>query len=174
MNGFSRLLLFIALLSFAAGSAGAQEDDRPGPLLPGVALTERVLSVPGDPKRPVVLQVTVLTPPGPGPFPVVIANHGATEASSVSRGPRYRRTFFAYYFLSRGYAVVLPMMRGFADSEGEITLHGCDVARVARENARDIRAVIDFMASQPDIDSTRVVVIGQSFGGWNTLALGAD
>jgi len=166
--------LGMALLFCAQAKAYAQDDDRPGPLLPGVAVNERVMSVPGDPQRPVTLQVTVLTPPGTGPFPLVVANHGATDASSESRGTRYRRTFFAYYFLSRGYAVALPMMRGFAESGGEIVLHGCDVARVARDNAKDIRAVIGFMATQPDIDSSRVVVIGQSFGGWNTLALGAD
>jgi dienelactone hydrolase len=132
------------------------------------------MSVPGDAERPVQLQVTVLTPPGPGPFPMVVANHGADDASNDERGTRYRRTYFAFYFLSRGYAVVLPMMRGFAGSGGELEVHGCDVARAARDNAKDIRAVINFMAGQPDIDASRVVAIGQSFGGWNTLALGAD
>jgi dienelactone hydrolase len=169
-----RLLACLAMLCLAWPAAYAQDDDTSGPLLPGVTTNERVMSVPGDPYRPVALEVTVLTPPGPGRFPLVIANHGADEASSNSRGSRYRRTFLAFYFLSRGYAVVLPMMRGFSGSGGEIALHGCDVAQVARDNAKDISAVIDYMGVQPDIDASRVVVIGQSFGGWNTLALGAD
>uniref|UniRef100_UPI001F25213C dienelactone hydrolase family protein n=1 Tax=Paraburkholderia adhaesiva TaxID=2883244 RepID=UPI001F25213C len=36
----------------------------------------------------------------------------------------------------------------------------------------DISAVIGYMKQQPDIDGSRIVVAGQSFGGWNTLALG--
>jgi dienelactone hydrolase len=164
----------MTLLFWVSHRAQAEDDDQAGPLLPGVVVNERVMSVPGDPRRPVKLQVTVLTPPGPGPFPMAVANHGADLASAKSRGSRYRRTFFAFYFLSRGYAVVLPMMRGFAESGGEIDNQGCNVAQVARNNAKDIRAVIDFMANQPDIDASRTVAIGQSFGGWNTLALGAD
>lgn len=164
----------LVLLSFAPVALAQEDSNTDGPLLPGVTINERVLSVPGDPRRPVTLQVTVLTPPGPGPFPLAVANHGASDISNHSRGDRYRKTFHAFYFLSRGYAVALPMMRGFAGSGGGLDFHGCDVARIGRDNAKDIRAVIDFMATQPDIDASRVVVIGQSFGGWNTLALGAD
>jgi dienelactone hydrolase len=37
----------------------------------------------------------------------------------------------------------------------------------------DIRAVIHALSADPRIDSRRVIVAGQSLGGWNTLALGA-
>jgi len=168
------LVSLVIALGCTSPLVRAQEPDESGPLLPGVEINERVMSAPGDPQRPVQLQVTVMTPPGPGPFPMVVANHGADDASRYSRGQRYRKTFFALYFLSRGYAVVLPMMRGFAGSGGELVGHGCDVARVARDNAKDIQAVMSFMSTQPDIDASRVVAIGQSFGGWNTLALGAE
>jgi acetyl esterase/lipase len=40
------------------------------------------------------------------------------------------------------------------------------------ENARDIRAVITYLAAQPQIDRNHIVAAGQSFGGWNTLAFG--
>lgn len=45
-------------------------------------------------------------------------NQGATKASATNRGERYHFTISAYYFLSRGYAVALPMMRGFAGLGG--------------------------------------------------------
>ena len=32
--------------------------------------------------------------------------------------------------------------------------------------------MIDYMVRQPDIDGTKILVAGQSFGGWNTLAFG--
>jgi dienelactone hydrolase len=119
-----------------------------------------------------MLQVTVLTPDGLGPFPLAVMNHGATAAIRPNLQPRYRQTFSAYYFLSRGYAVVLPMMRGFAGSEGRQISNGCNQEAVGLANANDIRAVIDYMSTQPYIDGSQVVVAGQSFGGWNTLAFG--
>ena len=142
------------------------------PPAPDAPLHEQVLNVPGDKERPVTLQVTVFTPDGPGPFPLAVVNHGATNVSDSNRGERYHATFSAYYFLSRGYAVVLPMMRGFAGSGGSLVHRGCDVASIGISNARDIRAVIDTMIAQPNIDGRRIVIAGQSFGGWNTLALG--
>ncbi len=156
----------------AAQNNVAQSDAENPALIPPVPLNERVLSIPGDPARPVALQVTVYTPAGPGPFPLAVLNHGATAISAQNRGTRYRYTFSAYYFLSRGYAVVMPMMRGFAGSGGRLVKNGCDVAATGRANAEDIRAVIDHFRTERDIDATRIVVAGQSFGGWNTLALG--
>lgn len=64
------------------------------------------------------------------------------------------------------------MMRGFAGSGGNLTHRGCDVGALGVANARDIRAVIGYMAAQPNIDGRKIIVSGQSFGGWNTLVLG--
>jgi dienelactone hydrolase len=130
--------------------------------------------LPGDPGRPVTLEVTFYTPPGPGPFPLAVMNHGATNTSASNRGERYQFTVSAYYFLSRGYAVALPMMRGFANSGGALLHLGCDVTQVARLNASDIRGVTEALVRVRNIDRTRIIVAGQSFGGWNTLGLGAD
>ena len=139
---------------------------------PETSMNERVLSVFGDPDHPATLQVTVFTPSGPGPFPLAIMNHGSNKDERPEFQPRYRHTFSAYYFLSRGYAVALPMMRGYAGSGGKLTTHGCDLAAIGLDAAKDIRAVIDYMVRQPGIDGSRIIVAGQSFGGWNTLALG--
>jgi len=64
------------------------------------------------------------------------------------------------------------MMRGFAGSGGSIVHHGCDLAADGIASAKDIRAVIDHLVTLPMIDASRIVVAGQSFGGWNTLAFG--
>lgn len=80
--------------------------------MPPASMNEKVLSLFGDPDHPVTLQVTLFKPSGPGPFPLAIMNDGATNAEPPGLQPRYRQSFSAYYFLSRGYAVALPMMRG--------------------------------------------------------------
>lgn len=142
--------------------------------LPGV-VNEEVLELPGDPRRPVTLEVTLLTPDGRGPFPLAVMNHGSADPGQAAGDmPRYRNSLTAYYFLSRGYAVVMPMMRGFGGSGGALGHYGCDMTRMGLDNARDIDAVITALAGRADIDSTRLVVAGVSMGGWNTLALGAE
>ena len=101
-------------------------------------------------------------------------NHGATGASTFNRGDRYRFTTSAYYFLSRGYAVLLPMARGFAQSQGSLIRDGCNLAKVAQANGSDIVAATKAVARRPDIDASRIVVAGQSFGAWNTLGVGTE
>jgi dienelactone hydrolase len=165
-------VLLVALTLIVAGLRGAvAQTSEAAPN--GMPLNEQVIRVPGEDPPAVTLQVTVLRPDGDGPFPLAIMNHGATEVSAGHRGERYRLTNAAFYFLSRGYAVALPMMRGFAASGGEIYHFGCDLGATGTADAEDIRAVIHYLGNDPLIDTRSVIVAGQSFGGWNTLALGA-
>ena len=136
-------------------------------------LNEQVIRIPTEDPPVVTLEVTIMHPNGPGPFPLAIMNHGASNISSEHRGNRYHLTNAAFYFLSRGYAVALPMMRGFAASGGEFYHFGCNLSATGIANAEDIRSVIRYLAADPMFDTSRVIVAGQSFGGWNTLALGA-
>lgn len=165
------LLLLPSLLAAAARQEGPQQVGAQPIQAPPAPLNEQVLQLPGDPERPVTLEVTLFVPPGPGPHPLAVLNHGATSASAHHRGQRYRYTYAADYFLSRGYVVALPMQRGFADSGGDINQHGCALDQVGLENAQDLGAVIAALSRRPEIDPTRIVVSGQSFGGWNSLAL---
>lgn len=169
LNTLCGLLIAFFCFIITQGYANAADEVS---IAPGASMNERVLSVPGDPQRPAKLQVTVLTPDGPGPFPLVVMNHGASGSTRFDLEPRYRYTYSAYYFLSRGYVVALPMMRGFSGSEGKQVFDGCNQEAVGLSNAKDILAVIDFMSAQPYVDGNRVLVAGQSFGGWNTLAFG--
>jgi hypothetical protein len=102
---------------------------------------EQLLSVPVESSPPLHLQVTLFMPSHGGPFPLVIVNHGASH--DLRNTPRVADNFIPYYFLSRGYAVALPMMRGYAGSEGYPKPHGCDVAALGLDSARDIRKVLD-------------------------------
>lgn len=163
---------FLALIAFFCVQRAAQSAGEVA-IAPSTSMNEQVLRIPGDKLRPATLVATLLKPDGPGPFPLVVMNHGASGTPNPADEPRYRYSFSSYYFLSRGFAVVLPMMRGFSGSEGRQFLNGCNQEDVGFGNARDIAAVIDFMSTQPYVDANRIVVAGQSFGGWNTLALGS-
>jgi len=164
-------LMVVLCCLVAQGYAGAAEDESTAP---AASMNEEVLSVLGDPESPAMLVVTVLKPNGVGPFPLVIMNHGSSGDWQHDKEFRYHHTYSAYYFLSRGYAVALPMMRGFGGSEGKQNLQKCNQEAVGHSNAKDIAAVISYMSAQPYIDGSRVVVAGQSLGGWNTLAYGAQ
>jgi dienelactone hydrolase len=152
----------------AASWAIAESNPDISKTMPTVPMREQVLQVPGDRGRPVMLEATLFEPPGEGPFPLAVMNHGAEGDPRTNK--RYRVSFSIDYLLSRGYAVVAPMMRGFADSGGKAVNTGCDLARLGKLNAEDILAVIATMRSRPEIDSSRVLMVGQSFGGWNALA----
>lgn len=168
-----RLMVAALVLAGVAGAAeaAAAADQAMDARMPPAPMHEQVLMLPGDPARPVALQVTLFEPPGPGPFPLAVLNHGASHVSNDNRGDRYRYTYSADYFLSRGYAVALPMARGFAGSGGTIGRHGCDLDGLALENAHDIAAVIQDLSGRAEIDTSRVVVGGQSFGGWVSLGI---
>lgn len=164
------LLLVIPLAlcgrsSFAYTSATVPAEDAPR-----APLNERVLSVPVASSPPVRLQVTLFMPSRGGPFPLVIVNHGSSP--DPANAPRVGDNFIPYYFLSRGYAVALPLMRGYAGSEGYVMPHGCDVAAIGLDAAKDIRKVLDYVKQEPGIDASHIIVAGKSMGGWNTLAFG--
>ena len=170
--GLLKVLLAFVLAVAVAAPCGA--DEMPGaPPPPYASLNEQVIRVPVEQPPAVTLEVTIMHPDGDGPFPLAIMNHGAANISKDHRGERYHLTNAAFYFLSRGYAVALPMMRGFAASGGEIYHFGCDLAATGTAYARDISSVIRYLGNDPRFDTRRVIVAGQSMGGWNTLAVGA-
>ena len=165
-------LVLCAFLIVAPGAVQAQTPFADEGLL--APLNERILNLRGAGKHPPALEVTLLTPAGRGPFPLAVVNHGSAVAGQKPAAmARYRDSFVAFYFLSRGYAVALPMLRGYAGSGGAPWSAACDVAGMGIENARDIDAVMRKLARERDIDASRVVVAGQSLGGWITLAQGA-
>jgi dienelactone hydrolase len=168
-------VIYLALIGafLAAEPARAQPSGENPSLIPPAPLHEQVLHLQGDPDRPTYLVVTLYTPPGAGPFPLAVMNHGANGGKEAPAAtPRYRYSYAAYYFLSRGYAVAMPMMRGYGQSGGSQVIVGCELSDMAIYNGRDIAGVIDGLAANRHIDVTRVVVAGQSFGGWNALGLG--
>jgi dienelactone hydrolase len=100
---------------------------------------------------------------------MVIFNHGK-ERGDPHLQARSRPLAFAREFVRRGYVVVAPNRRGFAQSGGTYSDDGCDVAENGVVQASDIAATVAYMQHQPYVDASRIVVAGVSHGGLASLA----
>ena len=96
--------------------------------------------------------------------PVVISIHGGPES-------QYRPNFSGasqYYVNDLGLAVIAPNVRGSA-GYGKTYLK-LDNAELREDSVKDIGALLDWIADQPELDASRVAVVGGSYGGYMVLA----
>lgn len=141
--------------------------------------TEQVLNIPMELPREsgvvVELETTVYQPNGRGPFPLVVINHGSPRNPADRKSePRKRYAKQAEWFLDRGFAVAIPMRRGYANSGGRYAEgYACedpDYQTAGLSTANDIRAALAWLRDQPWVDPDRIVLLGQSAGGFGSLA----
>ncbi len=136
---------------------------------------EQVVRLPGP--NGSTLVATVMRPPGEAKNPLVVINHGSpADGSQRYKMERPRYTALSSWFLSRGYVVALPLRRGYGETggdwaEGYGLCDAPDYYRAGLQGAADIQATIDFMRTQPYVAADRTLVVGQSAGGWATVAL---
>jgi dienelactone hydrolase len=152
-------------------------------LLPGLAieqelqldhrLNEHLILIPAGPDHHAMMETTVFQPNGPGPFPLLIINHGK-DPGAPSQQPRDRFYHMAHAFVERGYAVMVPMRQGFANSTGRYSDHGCDMTANGYGQANDILDALNYAREQPWVDPQHIVIAGQSYGGLATIALGTQ
>ena len=120
-------------------------------------------------------------PPGPGPFPCVISNHG----SSIVPGTLdVSRPGSAAMLMSWGIAWFLPHRHGYGSSPGPAWRSDVSAepgtpeydaqlaARLDRESD-DVLAALDCIAKVKEIMPDHIGVMGSSFGGVNTLLAAA-
>ena len=106
----------------------------------------------------------VYKPATPGPHPVLINIHGGPESQY-----RPRWDAFTQYLVNElGYAVVAPNVRG-SSGYGRTFLR-LDDGRLREDAVRDIGSLLVWIGLQPDLDRSRVVAMGGSYGGYMTLA----
>jgi dipeptidyl aminopeptidase/acylaminoacyl peptidase len=99
-----------------------------------------------------------------GKRPVIIDIHGGPEGQS-------RPLFLgnSNYFLNElGIAVIYPNVRG-STGYGK-TFVDLDNGMKREESVKDIGALLDWIATQPDLDKDRIMITGGSYGGYMTLA----
>ena len=129
--------------------------------------------------RRVLIDVTVFTPRARGPFPIVVLSHGSPRNAEDRRlDGRQRLSAQAEPFLAMGYAVLVPTRRGYGQSGGEWaegygTCRDPDYYAAGLESARDIRAAVEAVRAEPWADTRRIVLAGQSAGGFGSVAASA-
>ncbi len=124
----------------------------------------------------VLMRTTLYRPPGPGPFRLLVMNHGTTqnaERRRMLKAPAF--TTLSQWFVRRGFAVAVPQRPGHGETGGVYREDqgGCrdaDFARAGHGAADSIAAAVAFLTTQRFVRRTGVVVAGQSAGGWAALA----
>jgi len=138
-----------------------------------IALPVEVIFIPKKiPLWTLQLETTVYKPPGPGPFPLVVINHGKA-AGPTGLQPRYTPGWAARYFIERGYVVFVPMRTGFSKSTGGYVGGGCNIESNGLVQAEDVAATVTHAHTLSYVDRSQTLIVGQSHGGWTTLAYGA-
>ena len=100
-----------------------------------------------------------------GKRPVIINIHGGPE-SQARPGFIGRNN----YFLNElGVGMIYPNVRGSVGF-GK-TFVGLDNAMKREDSVKDIGALLDWIATRPELDADRVMVTGGSYGGYMTLAV---
>jgi len=123
-----------------------------------------------------VMRVRVFRPAGKGPFPLAIVNHGSPV--DASQRPAMELPTFptaSNWLLARGYAVALPLRRGYGQTggpwiEGYGSCRNPDYSRAGLATADDIQSVMDFFRDRSDLERDRILLVGWSAGGWGSIA----
>jgi dipeptidyl aminopeptidase/acylaminoacyl peptidase len=97
------------------------------------------------------------------PLPVIVSVHGGPEGQER---PGFNPTY--QYFLSRGYAVLAPNVRG-STGYGKTYTHLDDV-KLREDSVKDLAAAVDWLKTGGGADPRRIAVMGGSYGGYMTLA----
>lgn len=123
----------------------------------------------------VILSAFEYRPEGSGPFPAIVLSHGS-PVSPAAR-PTYNAKFpvASAVFVKWGFVVLNPLRRGYGQSGGsfEEDFGSCTnpyYVEAGLETAKDIAAAVAYLRTQPFVDGNRIVLVGQSAGGWGSLA----
>ena len=114
----------------------------------------------------------VWKPAGPGPFPAILWNHGSEKRPGTV-------DTVAPYFVSRGYVFLVPHRRGQGRSPGPYIIDQLNQAERTQRSRmlvalnelhlQDQLAALDYLKRLSYVDHTRIVVMGASFGGIQTI-----
>jgi dipeptidyl aminopeptidase/acylaminoacyl peptidase len=146
-----------------------------GPVDPGRYVGAELIRYPtwdrarnaADPRgrsQPRAIPAWVYRPRSAGPHPVIIDIHGGPESQARPAFDAFRQ----YLVNELGYVVIAPNVRGSSGyGKGWLKL---DDGMLREDSVRDIGSLLVWIGAQRDLDATKVVVMGGSYGGYMTLA----
>lgn len=108
------------------------------------------------PAQGLTLAGSLLTLPGPGPFPALVLVHG----SGPARRDDPASIVHANAFLAQGFAVFSYDKRGSGGSGGDLELANY------QDLAGDAAAAVRWLRTRSDIAPARIGLLGRSEGGW--------
>lgn len=171
----SIIILAAAIFAHLGCANAAAQDAKPGPL--------------GDPEGPArmqlhwthkFLQLRTCRPPGDAPAPVAVINHGSPASSADRPGmkPSSCDSEPAEWFLRRGFVVAFPLRRGYGATGGSWAedygaCRNPNFTQAGNATADDIEGAVAYVTRLPYADAARILVVGQSAGGWGSIALSA-
>jgi dipeptidyl aminopeptidase/acylaminoacyl peptidase len=106
------------------------------------------------------LRAWYVPPPGDTPGPALIFTHG------ISSNRAHWLTELPLLY-DAGYGGILFSFRNHGESEGDITTMGL-------LEVRDVRAALDYLLDQPQVDPERIAIAGDSLGGATALMAAAE
>jgi dienelactone hydrolase len=164
--GLSGALGAPVLAQNATGASQAAQD----------SVRRDLVMIPAQDKR-TLMRTVLIRPAGPGPFPLVVINHGSVESAELREklsAPAYDEP--VKWFLRRGYAVAIPLRPGHGETGGPYfesngPCESADFRKAGFATADSIAAAVGFLAAQSYAKKSGVIVVGHSAGGWGALAV---
>src|SRR6478752_3447154 len=171
----SPVILLLLMILLAVHSPVAADDRAAEP-----QIQEEIWALP----FPLPVLAFLVRPVGDGPFPLVVMNHGISlDANQRSMFPMIEYRDAARWFARRGYVVISPIRYGASSlDDKDQGLYGAVFAHVGSCDNPNFRGpglaiatlnewVIDYMSKKKMIQPGKVIVVGQSGGGWGSIAL---
>jgi dienelactone hydrolase len=174
-RAYLRSAIAVLFLAFLAGTAAAQNCFGPQGAPEGEFRQQLwLIPLPHDGDR--AMHTAILRPPGEGKKPLAVINHGSPPKPEDRPKTKPGFKTAAEWFVKQGFVVALPIRRGYGDTGGSWAedygrCSSPDYRRAGLETAKDIRAAIAYMSKQDFVSPGRTLVVGQSAGGWGTVAL---
>lgn len=134
--------------------------------------------------KPIRLETVIFKPPGAGPFPLAVINHGSTGRGTDPAlfGATWFSIEVADFLNERGFMAAFPQRRGRGKSDGlydegffpdRAQGYTCDAERSlagAERALADVAAAVTALRRRPDVVPSRLVIGGVSRGGVLSVA----
>jgi dienelactone hydrolase len=186
-----RTLLCIAavsaiLVAHGAAQEPATEVAKPAsarePAQPTVRLVQKEMMVPAPQAFPNGLDAVEVYADRPGRHPLVVLTHGTSDKpEDRMHVTPWAQVGQAQWFARRGYVAIVVVRRGYGRSGGQqdSSNGGCNSShgsfvQTGEASADDLRTVMNFAQSLPEVDPETIVSVGVSTGGFAQVALSAD